>query len=428
MNETNRQPLKVDRKRLGQGGDILASASADIIVTTYSSAPRIRQPFTEDGRLYVTTSIVTGTGATAYELTPCEEGEPDQRVANDQFAGRVVEHDDKFYRIQSPPIQISAAEEPAEAEAEAAVSPEAATTPEPIVSEPAQPITVASTTTPPPLTVVEAPVPEVKTDSDNPAPTITAEEPAEEIDAEAAAPEAAPAQATPPAATAQPQSQGSPKKVYKEELPERSYAVDGIELKLTVKAFTSSGQMLGRDIRVTTQIYDHPPVIERFQELECGGVSGAIALALAKVTDSLPELEAAYNEERAESVRQMAARREKELADKIRQSSKTKAKPTSSTAVKQAGQEQKPQASSSTAPASQDQPNNQPASTESAATDGDAASADEETSESFENLPVFDDTRPSAQNTTAAPPPPAATTTTSTKRTRKSPDNQAALF
>lgn len=450
-NQTN-ENLKVERRRLNPGGDIFAATSADIIVTTYSSAPKIRPPFREGERLFVTTSILSGVGATAYALVPCEEGAADERKPGDQFAGRVVQHDGAFYRMQGPAVEIThIEEETAKApESTESLQPEAESSGVELLTseEFTSGIHASSTSQPTPeprtdpqqSTSHEAPAPdpehttneEARCEAQDAASPETAtlessEHTSEDEDEAEAETEAETESAPTPDADARAQAKAPEKKVYQELLPDRSYALADVGLKLIVNVFPSGGQMLGRDVRITTQVYDHAPVITRHREHESGGLSAIIIDALSDAANSLPRLEAAYKTEQEEAARQVAVKREKELADKIRQQQKKKTA-TSSSAAKPATTSSPSAPAKPTTTVQEQQP--APAAHQAPPNEEAEAQAQRE-EEEFAGVAVVDDDRPSEQTAPVAPPP-STLNTPAVKRvaSRKpaAPSNQGSFF
>ena len=332
MNETaaHNQTIEVEPHRLLRGGDIAAAFSAEIIATTFKSIPTIRPPFYEGGRLYVTTALLSGVAATAYELVACA-AEATSQPGRDGFSGRKVRSGADYYLLQGPPVRFLARTVAETHDASPTPNKELSTrgahesTGEWLTSLIPQDDPPPHTLPAPPAIPVEEPALSPRAEHDE---EVDESEGAAEASEEAgeAAHQIAPASSS----TAQPVTTTSTNQATAQALPSRSYDFDEAPIKLFLTLLPGDGHLLGREIRIGVQIYDDAPRYRRVREREARGWQTLIESVLGELRDSLPALHQAYQARQEAATRKLAAQREKELAERVRQQTKAKyKKPTS---------------------------------------------------------------------------------------------------
>lgn len=464
MNENKDLRYVVDRQRFSTDGDIRQAMSADVIATTWNSPPKIRQPFTEDGELFVTTSMA-GSQATAYKLTPTSPEAPEEKC-RDGITNRKVQFGDDYYIITEPAYSFSgktdeevdaqpASTEQTDAPAAVVVAAEASPVLEAAVSGESEDDFIASLEEEPNTeTAAAAPSDSVETETLTAAtatqpPTAPEETGAEgvetvvEEDAVTTSPAAPDTIAAKPTPAAKPAPVATPpeiKKTYTELLPDRTYNLSDAPLKIYFHVFESDGQLSGREIRITAQLYTDAPLILRVRESEVGGFDNLFKYATEAVTATLDERRAAYALEQQEASRQVQAKQEKDIAEKLKQKAREKknaSKPSASA---------KPAATASPSPSAtaasstgqdveseeeRDEGETDAGELDAAAsdeTDANESDASEADAEDLDEVPVVSDDSVTQKQPTAPIAAPPSSVTKRTPPARKASDTQPGLF
>jgi hypothetical protein len=314
MDNTNNQQLRiqVDRGRLSSTGDITRACSADIICTTFNTPPKIRQPFNEQGRWYATMSVLGSSSAIAYELIPTPADAPEE-VGNDHLSGRKVQFGGEFFTLRGPVSFV--AKDSFDEHINERMSTNSSFNPQAdIQSNNPELFSITQTQGLAPVTLPTTEV--IRTN------TSTVPIPSPNLFDNAGKNKLQVPDKVESSINTVTTNSGLDHPL------DRSYDLNDASFKIFMTFFAGSDDARGREIRITTQVYDHAPVFRRVRGLEAGSVPALVNNVIAEISSTLPSLKQTYTMQQMEIARQEAARKEKELADKIRKQSKTVNKPT----------------------------------------------------------------------------------------------------